>query len=57
MAEIRERALWRGEVVTVIERKLRKVKIRDEFGFVEEVSKRDVKKLREDDERRKFTVA
>lgn len=52
----RERALYRGEVVTVIERNLTTVKIRDKFGFVETVPKRQVKKLRKDDERRAFSA-
>lgn len=52
----RERALYRGEVVTVIERHLTSVTIRDQYGFTDTVSKRQVKRLREDDERREFTA-
>jgi len=53
-----ERVLWKttGEVVTVIERKLRHVQIRDSYGFVVNVRKRDLQELREDDERRTFST-
>lgn len=50
----RERATWRGEVVTVLERTATGARIRDAYGFTHTVAKRDVKPLREDDERRKF---
>lgn len=50
----RERALWLGEVVTVLDRKLKNVEVRDSFGRTHIVAKRDVKPLREDDERKHF---
>jgi hypothetical protein len=50
----RERAVWAGQVVTVISRGLRTTEIRDQFGFVHEVRKREVSKLRDDDERGSF---
>ena len=53
-----ERALYRGNIVTVLKRNTvkRTVEIRDAFGFVETVPKKEVKPLREDDERREFHV-
>lgn len=50
----RERAVWRGEVVTVLDRGVRSVEIRDGFGRTHSVRRGEVKPLREDDERRKF---
>lgn len=59
MAE-RERMIWRdGEIVTVVEWPKRpgaKVTIRDSFGFVYDVRKKELAKLRADDERRVFTA-
>lgn len=52
----RERAIWRGELVTVTERTATGVKIRDGFGYEHSVRKRDVKPLAKDDERRTFRV-
>lgn len=54
--EIRERGIWRGEVVTILSRSASGVEIRDGFGFTHSVRKRDVKPLAADDERAKFVV-
>lgn len=55
MAE-RERVLWRGEVVTVIDRKPTGIEIRDGFGYTHTVRKREISKLPEDDPRRTFNA-
>ena len=50
-----ERRLWKGEVVTLIGPAGRgKSQIRDGFGFTHNVSNRDLKTLRDDDNRRSF---
>lgn len=52
----RERMIWQGQLVTVLERQLRGVKIRDAYGFVWTVRRRELSKLAADDERRTFTA-
>lgn len=54
MADERERKVWRGQVVTVIDTKLRDAEIRDGFGRMHTVRKRDLSPLRDDDERKTF---
>ena len=56
MTETRERMLWNGQLVTIVERKLRGVTIRDSYGFLWTVRRRDLSKLRKDDERRTYTA-
>lgn len=51
---IRERAFWNGELVTVLEKKRTKARIRDQRGFVHEVAKRDLDKIPEGDPLSKF---
>jgi len=51
-----ERAMWQGQLVTILERKLRGVVIRDAYGFVWTVRRRELSRLAADDERRWFTA-
>lgn len=53
----RERAWYRGRIVTIVAESRRTVDVRDEHGFlIEKVPKREVEKLREQDDAAKFKV-
>lgn len=56
MAKVtRQRGTYQGQVVTIIKRGKTKTTIRDRFGFVKDVSNRQVKRLGESDDRASFT--
>lgn len=51
-----ERAVYEGELVTVLQRGRTKTEVRTALGFVKEVRNRDLAELPEGDDRRTFTV-
>lgn len=51
---IRDRATYKGETVTVIERGKLKTTIRNQFGFIEQVKTKDLGKLDGDVAKLKF---
>ena len=58
MAEKRERMLLDGKPVTVLGKGAKRgtLKVRNAYGFTEDVAKRKLKKMPENDDRRTFTV-
>jgi hypothetical protein len=51
----RERAHWKDQLVTVIERRKINVTIRDQFGFLHSVNKRELKPIDKKDPAASFT--